>query len=791
MYNETPQQAAQRLAAAQIRQGFKFIALHGYEDADAKPVYWRIRLKHPIRGEKWIRPFYQNDKGRFVLGEPSFPAGKPLYYLSPILRHPDAVVWITEGEACADHLVQLGLLATTSGSADSASKANWSVLAKRSVVIWPDQDEAGLQYAKHVTQQLHALGCPIQWVDIEKLSLPDKGDCVDWLHQHPHATGDDIEALPRIRPCTALNQDIPPCTVMHQEKKRILSHTSQNISQTNTATHQEAHPCFVVKSDGVYYQDEDTLRWVCSKLLIKALVRDHQSENWGRLLALYDADGKTHTWAMPMEMLKGSGEELRGELLRLGLEIAPGMKARNLLVEYIITAKTQARARCVTRTGWHPPVFVLPEQTLGQTTEIILHQSINPVQDYRQAGSLADWQQQVAARCVGNSRLVLAISCAFAALLLHPLGAESGGLHFVGESSTGKTTALRVAASVYGAPDYLHRWRATSNGLEGLAALRCDTLLVLDELAQADAKEAGEIAYMLANGSGKARASKNGALRSCAQWRLLFLSAGEVGLTHYLEEAGKKAKAGQTVRLVDIPADAGKGWGIFENLHTLESPAAFSKTLTEATATYYGVAALAFLQSMIKEGTPMTHALRESCQSFIQHHVPSNASGQVYRVCERFALIAAAGESAIRFGITPWSPGEAHHAAQRCFQDWLAQRGSLDNQERISLLSHVRKFFEMHGEARFTDWYGQNSRTINRAGFKKSDPDHDSTLYYVLPGVFRQEICAGFDYRNVTQTLLSASWLQPGTHNTAYRREQLPGIGRVRCYVFTPHLWES
>ena len=83
---------------------------------------------------------------------------------------------------------------------------------------------------------------------------------------------------------------------------------------------------------------------------------------------------------------------------------------------------------------------------------------------------------------MGNSRLVLAVSCAFAALLLHPAGAESGGLHFVGESSTGKTTALKVAASVFGAPDYLQRWRATTNGLESLARLRSDTLLVLDEL---------------------------------------------------------------------------------------------------------------------------------------------------------------------------------------------------------------------------------------------------------------------------------------------------------------------
>ena len=51
------------------------------------------------------------------------------------------------------------------------------------------------------------------------------------------------------------------------------------------------------------------------------------------------------------------------------------------------------------------------------------------------------------------------------------------------------------------------------------------------------------------------------------EWRLLFLSAGEVGLAQHIRDAGKKSKAGQAVRLVDIPADAGQGHGIFDTLH--------------------------------------------------------------------------------------------------------------------------------------------------------------------------------------------------------------------------------
>ena len=103
---------------------------------------------------------------------------------------------------------------------------------------------------------------------------------------------------------------------------------------------------------------------------------------------------------------------------------------------------------------------------------------------------------------------------------------------------------------------------------------------------------------MLANGSGKARAGKNGAARSRHEWRLLFLSAGEVGLAQHIHDSGKKAKAGQIVRLVDIPADAGQGFGLFDTLHGFTSGAALSKVLIKATTDYYGTAAHSFLESI-------------------------------------------------------------------------------------------------------------------------------------------------------------------------------------------------
>ncbi len=225
---------------------------------------------------------------------------------------------------------------------------------------------------------------------------------------------------------------------------------------------------------------------------------------------------------------------------------------------------------------------------------------------YRQRGTVESWQEHVARYAIGNSRLGLALSTAFAAPLLYPTGSESGGFHFRGGSSTGKTTALHVAGSAWGGGGirgFIRTWRATSNGLEGVAALHCDALLCLDEIGQVDGRDAGQIAYMLANGQGKTRAGRSGETRPAAEWRLLFLSSGEISLADKIAEdgRGRRIAAGQEVRIVDIAADAGAGLGIFENLHGFPSADAFARHLKMASGEHYGEAWRAFMRVLVKD----------------------------------------------------------------------------------------------------------------------------------------------------------------------------------------------
>jgi len=486
----------------------------------------------------------------------------------------------------------------------------------------------------------------------------------------------------------------------------------------------------------------------------------------------------------------------------LGVEVSPHQGARQRLVEYLLLWPVEDRARCVSRPGWYGRVYVLPDRTIGENGERVIYQSDTPQQfAYGTRGELQDWQQNVGTLCAGNSRAVFAVSLSFAAILLDLSGDESGGFHFRGTSSSGKTTALRAAASVFGEPDCVQRWRATDNGLEALAEMFNHALLILDELAQIDPKVAGETAYMIANGSGKARADRGGGARTVKRWQLLFLSAGEIGLSEHMAQVGKRSKAGQEIRMADIPADAGAGLGVFETLHHFQTGAQLSRALTEGAAKYYGTPAIAFIEAIQRRFDELPDAIRNVRAGFVCEclSAETDPSGQVQRVAARFGLVAVAGELATAYGITGWQPGEAERAALKCFKAWLGSRGGSGDQEETSLLRQVRHFFETHGEARFSAMDRVHDdhapRTSNRAGFVRRDSHADELTWYVLPEVFRAEICEGFDYRWAEKVLVKHRMMKPGNDGEKrgeLRKEPLPGYkGRARCYVFPTGEWEE
>lgn len=513
---------------------------------------------------------------------------------------------------------------------------------------------------------------------------------------------------------------------------------------------------------------------VCSPLHIEAVTFDGQDNNFGRLLRFKNTLGRWREWAMPMELLKAGGDDLRGELLAMGVEIDP--TAKTLLANYLQAKPPKRRMRCALQVGWCDDSFVLPDTVIGAKASGVIFQSGERGHDeHTKAGTLAGWQAEIAARAVGNPLLLLALSASFAAPLLARCNAEGGGVHFVGDSSTGKTTLLEAGCSVWGGANYRRSWRATANGMEGAAALFNDCLLALDEISECDPKEVGAIVYALGNGRGKQRAGRTGSARVITRWRCFVVSTGERTIATTMQEGGHRAKAGQAVRMLDMPS--ARVYGAWDTLHDLPSGTAFSDAIKRASVTHHGYAGRAFLEKLTRDGQDFC-ALLERFKALPEFSA-EGGEGQDKRAAGRFALLALAGEMATEYGVTGWPEGEAIKAAAEGFKVWRSARGR-GNDERRQILDRVSGFIERHGDGRFFDAdHNGETQTRDRGGWWR---DSSEGREYLFTADGMREALKGFDFNRALDALQESGALPtPGADGKRARFYRIGGRG-VKLY---------
>ena len=141
----------------------------------------------------------------------------------------------------------------------------------------------------------------------------------------------------------------------------------------------------------------------------------------------------------------------------------------------------------------------------------------------------------------------LALYASAAAPLLEIFNAPSFIMDFNGETSSGKTTAMRVAASVWGrpadsAPTAMYSWDSTKVYIERLSGFLSNLPVILDETKRAkDTKVVRDVVYDFANGQGRGRGSIGGA-RQTASWRTVMLMSGESSAVSFSQDGGTRAR---------------------------------------------------------------------------------------------------------------------------------------------------------------------------------------------------------------------------------------------------------
>ena len=143
-----------------------------------------------------------------------------------------------------------------------------------------------------------------------------------------------------------------------------------------------------------------------------------------------------------------------------------------------------------------------------------------------------------------------------------------------------------------------------------------------------------------------------GLARKVNKWRLITLSSGEVGLRELALENKVKVYAGQEIRLIDIPADAGHKLGVNESLPDgIETIQDYAKQIKQACSENYGTAFHAWIEYLVAQ-PPAFEEIQTELTAIVAKLVPEKSSAQVKRVAESFALLAYAGEEATKLRIT-------------------------------------------------------------------------------------------------------------------------------------------
>jgi putative DNA primase/helicase len=174
----------------------------------------------------------------------------------------------------------------------------------------------------------------------------------------------------------------------------------------------------------------------------------------------------------------------------------------------------------------------------------------------------------------------------------------------------------------------------------------------------------------------------------------------------------------------------------------------------------FGVAAEEFVKRLAADDSDSVADKYESAKSgLIEKLGLSKADPQVIRVAETFALRATVGilASSDNYGVFAHNATGVEESIRAVFARWIEDRGGKKSAEDHAILDRVHGFLTRHGD-RFRKGYDDERTITNRLGF--SEAQSDKIVYYVIPKLFKEELCRGMSFKTVRNVLRAAEILE-------------------------------
>ncbi|HGY1590161.1 TPA: DUF927 domain-containing protein [Klebsiella pneumoniae] len=543
------------------------------------------------------------------------------------------------------------------------------------------------------------------------------------------------------------------------------------------------------RADGIFWvepkSDKDTGEittresWLCSALeVIGTGIDDSKTRYLILRWRPFGSKGDT-VQAIPFADI---GEREGWRTLKAGgVNVTTKSGLRATLADWLQSCANGEVWRIAHATGWQCGAYIMPDGEIIGTPDqpVLFNGRSSAASGYTTSGTVDSWRESVGRLAFGNYSMMTGVAAALAAPLIGLAGADGFGIHLYEQSSAGKTTTANVASSLYGNPDVLRlTWYGTALGLANEAAAHNDALMPLDEIGQgADPVEVYKSAYALFNGTGKLQGAKEGGNRDLKRWRTVAISTGEMDLETFIANAGRKAKAGQLVRLLNIPMRRAV------RFHEHANGKHHADALKDAYQHHHGVAGREWVKWLTDHQHEAVSAVRVAEERW-RSLIPSDYGEQVHRVGARFAIL----EAALLLGrvITGWDEQTCRDAIQYSYNAWLREFGT-GNKEHQQIIEQTEAFLNAYGMSRFAPFpYDPSSLPIsNMAGYRqKGGHETDPMVFYTFPAAFEGEIARGFNPRQFAEVLKKAGMLTPPTSGRGFQRKSPRIDGRqIRVYV--------
>ena len=288
-------------------------------------------------------------------------------------------------------------------------------------------------------------------------------------------------------------------------------------------------------------------------------------------------------------------------------------------------------------------------------------------------GTLDTWNAQIP-RLARTHGTRLALGVAYCGALLAPLGRSGWVLHLAGASTTGKTRAAKLGASVWFDPGKTSTWNGTANGIEQTLEGYSGALVVLDEIKEAAPRQVGDIVHRISDNAGRVRSNRTGTGNQRQRtWSLTGLSTGETTVSDYL---GAYAQGGHLVRCVDLWIERGEA----------TTDAAHADEIDDFGRRCFGVAGDAFAQHLV-ENLDRFEYITRNAHDIADDLRDTAPDAEAQRVLGALALVGAAIIEANRAGV--WPMDDAHATARQviawAMRKIVAERGDTTSPEERAL----------------------------------------------------------------------------------------------------------